>query len=96
MDIVNFENRWVYKGSMNEPPCEQFVYWNIINGLYPFKIEEFAKFKSLMEKQSHILGTTYSNMRQLQVVVDQTVQYIGAQYLQLSMAIIVLTALTCF
>jgi carbonic anhydrase len=35
MEIVDFNTRWVYKGSMNEPPCEQFVYWNLIDAIYP-------------------------------------------------------------
>ena len=47
MDQVDFEKRWIYKGSMNEPPCEQYVYWNILEGIYPIKIEEFEKFQKL-------------------------------------------------
>ena len=35
MEIVDWNNRWIYKGSMTTPPCEQFVYWNIIKKVYP-------------------------------------------------------------
>jgi len=51
MDLVDHEARWIYKGSETFPPCEQYVYWNIISRVLPIKIEEFAKFTKLMESR---------------------------------------------
>lgn len=35
MDVLEFEDRWTYKGSLTTPPCEQYVYWNIMRKVYP-------------------------------------------------------------
>jgi carbonic anhydrase len=35
MELVDFENRWVYKGSVTTPPCATFVYWNVLSTIYP-------------------------------------------------------------
>ena len=37
MDILDMDNRWVYKGSMTTPPCKEGVYWNVLNDVYPIK-----------------------------------------------------------
>jgi len=51
LKIVDFEDRWVYKGTETFPPCEEYVYWNIPRRIFPIKIEEFERFKKLMAKQ---------------------------------------------
>lgn len=50
LSIVDFEDRWIYKGSETFPPCQEYVYWNIPRRIFPIKIDEFAKFKKLMKK----------------------------------------------
>ena len=35
MDHLDWSHRWVYKGSKTIPPCEKFVYWNVIDTVYP-------------------------------------------------------------
>jgi carbonic anhydrase len=37
MNSINMSNRWVYKGSLTRPPCERFVYWNVIDRVYPIR-----------------------------------------------------------
>ena len=37
MELVNLDERWTYKGSTTTPPCEQFVYWNVLSTVYPIK-----------------------------------------------------------
>ena len=37
MKVVDFENRWAYKGSLNVPPCTKYVYWNVLTTIYPIK-----------------------------------------------------------
>ena len=61
MEIVRMEHRWIYKGSETFPPCEQFVYWNVIKRTFPIKIEEFAKFTTLMEARQAELGIMGNN-----------------------------------
>ena len=51
LKIVDFEDRWVYKGTETFPPCAEYVYWNIPRRIFPIKIEEFARFTKLMDKQ---------------------------------------------
>lgn len=35
MQMVDSNNRWVYKGSVTTPPCGRFVYWNVLSTVYP-------------------------------------------------------------
>jgi len=37
MMMVDMENRWIYKGSVTTPPCHRFVYWNLLQTVYPIK-----------------------------------------------------------
>lgn len=35
MEMADFNNRWVYKGSVTTPPCAVNVYWNVLSTIYP-------------------------------------------------------------
>ena len=35
MNMVDTDNRYVYKGSVTTPPCAQSVYWNVLSTIYP-------------------------------------------------------------
>jgi len=61
LDMVQMEYRWVYKGSETFPPCEQFVYWNVIKKVYPIRIAEFARFRNLMDARKEDLGGAGNN-----------------------------------
>jgi len=37
MNMVDTDNRWVYKGSVTTPPCARDVYWNVLRTIYPIK-----------------------------------------------------------
>lgn len=37
MMMVDFNDRWTYKGSVTTPPCARFVYWNVLRKVYPIK-----------------------------------------------------------
>lgn len=35
MEMADFNNRWVYRGSVTTPPCAINVYWNVLSTIYP-------------------------------------------------------------
>merc|ERR1711935_911337 len=35
MEALDWGNRYAYKGSLTTPPCDQYVYWNVIRRVYP-------------------------------------------------------------
>lgn len=35
MMMADMNNRWVYKGSVTTPPCDTYVYWNVLTTVYP-------------------------------------------------------------
>ena len=37
MDHLDWSHRWAYKGSRTIPPCEKYVYWNVIDVIYPLE-----------------------------------------------------------
>jgi carbonic anhydrase len=46
MEMVDFNNRWVYKGSVTTPPCARFVYWNVLSTIYPVTQKQLDLFKA--------------------------------------------------
>ena len=47
MNAIDFEDRWIYKGSYTEPPCTGGVYWNVLRNVYPI---DNNKLESIKEK----------------------------------------------
>lgn len=37
MDHLDWSQRWIYKGSKTIPPCNKYVYWNVIDAIYPIE-----------------------------------------------------------
>ena len=35
MEIINFNKRWMYKGSVTSPPCATYLFWNVPSTIYP-------------------------------------------------------------
>ena len=61
---LDFSKRWVYKGSMTTPPCEQYVYWNILQTVYPVSERILNQFKQQMSRTE---GLSYTgNYRDIQ------------------------------
>lgn len=43
--MVDMDNRWVYKGSVTTPPCQETVYWNVLRTVYPIKERHLKQFQ---------------------------------------------------
>ena len=35
VNMIDFGNRWVYRGSLTIPPCNRYVYWNVVQKVFP-------------------------------------------------------------
>ena len=44
MMMADMDNRWVYKGSVTTPPCDTFVYWNVVQRVFPIKQAHLDQF----------------------------------------------------
>jgi len=44
MELLNFEERWMYRGSSTTPPCEGGVLWNVLATVYPIRQETLDAF----------------------------------------------------
>ena len=62
--IFDFDNRWIYKGSMTTPPCSTFVYWNVLSTVYPISQEHADQFKE------------NGNFRNVQLIDEQDVMFV--------------------
>jgi carbonic anhydrase len=45
MEMLDTSNRYIYMGSGTTPPCETFVYWNVLSNIYPISPRHVALFK---------------------------------------------------
>ena len=83
LNEIDYEQRWIYKGAMPEPPCLQYVYWNVINRVFPIEIDRFAIYKDYMYSKKKYLGS-YKNNRKIQPVHVEKyahgIAYISATY----------------
>jgi hypothetical protein len=50
MMMVDMDNRWVYKGSVTTPPCDTYVYWNVLQRVYPIKQMHLDQFKTQLKR----------------------------------------------
>jgi carbonic anhydrase len=79
MEAVDYLDRWTYKGSLSEPPCEQYAYWNVVRTTYPIELERFDYFKEYLSSKKEYLGG-YKNNRKIQTVTSHHVQYVSANF----------------
>jgi carbonic anhydrase len=64
MEMVDFNNRWVYKGSVTTPPCATYVYWNVLSTIYPVSQKHLDLFKAQLDVGTAGLATT-GNWREI-------------------------------
>lgn len=54
MQMVDNNNRWVYKGSVTTPPCARFVYWNVMSTIYPISQKHLDLFKKQLALKTNL------------------------------------------
>ena len=50
MNMIDTDNRWVYKGTLTTPPCTGFVYWNVLNTVYPISKKHLDQFTAQLAR----------------------------------------------
>ena len=78
MELVDFNNRWAYKGSLTTPPCTSFVYWNVLSTVYPIKAEHLEQFKTQLAKGEDGDLADLGNWRETQDIDNHNVIYISS------------------
>lgn len=48
LNMVDTNNRWVYRGSVTTPPCATDVYWNELRTIYPISQKHVDQFKATL------------------------------------------------
>ena len=86
MEIVkdSMNERWVYKGSMTYPPCNQFVLWNIVNKIYPVSQKTVDLISAKLAKTGINTEGTNGNYRVIQNGFNNEVYYIQSGAMQLT------------
>jgi len=83
MARMDMSNRWIYKGSMTTPDCHRYVYWNIIQQVYPIREDQIQ----LLKKKLEIVGINFNdglgNSRSIQTKFNKEVYFVksGARLL---------------
>lgn len=76
MQLVDNNNRWVYKGSVTTPPCARFVYWNVLSTIYPISRRHLDLFKAQLNQGEGGALDERGNYRKICVEDEQNVAYI--------------------
>lgn len=76
MQLVDNNNRWVYKGSVTTPPCATYVYWNVMSTIYPISQRHLDLFKAQLNLGEGGQLDERGNWRAIQAVDEHNVAYI--------------------
>jgi hypothetical protein len=76
MQLVDNNNRWVYKGSVTTPPCARYVYWNVMSTIYPISRRHLDLFKAQLNLGESGNLDERGNYRVTVPVDDHNVAYI--------------------
>lgn len=65
MNAMDMENRYVYNGSLTTPPCLEYVYWNVLNTVYPIKDVHLQYYKWIKAERAktHAYAVSNGNFR---------------------------------
>jgi len=68
MMMADMNNRWVYKGSVTTPPCDTFVYWNVLTTVYPISQKHLDLYKAQLQRGENGQLANRGNWRLIQPV----------------------------
>ena len=77
MEIIDWSHRWAYKGSSTIPPCDQYIYWNVLQKIYPIKKHHVENFKKKLEEVNVDIKGLSGNWREVQTGFNKDVIFIG-------------------
>lgn len=81
VNMVDFNNRWVYQGSVTTPPCAQKVFWNQISTVYPIKKRHLQQFKNQLARKVGVYApsnlSVIGNYRMIQPEDYHNVMYVS-------------------
>ena len=92
MEALDYKNRWVYKGSTTFPPCEQFVYWNILEKVYPISPAIIDRFNRKLI-QMYTYPEFGGNYRKVQTGFNSDIAFISSRANQMVVAAATMIAL---
>lgn len=85
MEHIDWGNRWIYKGSKTQPPCDQFVYWNVIKTIFPIQKSEIDAYKRKLNQIGINTEGTKGNWREIQKGFNRDVMFITSSSLKLGL-----------
>ena len=77
MEVIDWSHRWSYKGSATIPPCDQYIYWNVLQKVYPIKKSHVLNFKKKLEEVNVQIDGLNGNWRETQTGFNKDVIFIG-------------------
>ena len=77
MEVIDWSHRWAYKGSSTIPPCNQYIYWNVLQKIYPIKKKHVMDFKKKLEDVNVGIEGLDGNWRAVNTELNKDVVFIG-------------------
>jgi hypothetical protein len=83
MQLMDLNNRWVYRGSFTTPPCLRFVYWNVLTTIYPISKRHLDQFKGQLARGNDGQLAEWGNYRETQPIDNHNVARVSSDVQQL-------------
>jgi len=89
MEILDFDDRYMYLGSETSPPCFMISHRQNIRPIYPIEYKHYYYYRENLLKHEDELKSKY-NTRTIQPALGNEMVYIGASSLVLNTLILTL------
>jgi hypothetical protein len=76
MKMIDFSNRWIYKGSDTKPPCAGLVYYNVLSTVYPISKKHLELFQRQLKRGDGGMLAMTGNWREIQDIDMHHVVYL--------------------
>jgi len=85
MDVLDYEDKYIYIGSGTTPPCALFVQRQVLHRIYPIEFKYVFYVKERFKRKKEEVGAL-TNIRGIHPVNGHQIYYIGAARLQVGLA----------